>query len=86
VNPLPDYVFFNHQAHIRRGVNCSVCHGAVETMPLMRKEHVLEMSWCVDCHTHPDRAFRNKPVHGSLIVPTAHNLKPASKDCYACHR
>src|SRR5690606_10903716 len=29
VHVLPDYVYFNHQPHIQRGVSCDTCHGNV---------------------------------------------------------
>ena len=30
VHDLPDYVQFNHQRHIKGGVNCTECHGQVK--------------------------------------------------------
>ena len=35
VYDLPNFVYFNHQIHIRQGVGCNVCHGPVDKMPLM---------------------------------------------------
>ena len=32
VNDLPDYVYFNHSAHVARGVGCVSCHGRVDKM------------------------------------------------------
>src|SRR5690606_26798427 len=29
VHDMPDYVFFNHSAHVNNGVGCSSCHGRV---------------------------------------------------------
>lgn len=34
VNRLPDYVYYNHSIHIAKGIGCSSCHGAVDTMQL----------------------------------------------------
>src|SRR5947208_14538025 len=34
VHDLPDYAYFNHAVHVRKGVGCSSCHGAVDRMPL----------------------------------------------------
>ncbi|ARN79717.1 cytochrome c3 family protein [Methylocystis bryophila] len=53
VHHLPAYVYFDHSVHIANGVGCSTCHGAVETMPLMRQTQPLTMSWCLDCHRNP---------------------------------
>jgi hypothetical protein len=47
---LPDYVRFPHMRHIRAGLNCQQCHGAVQTMAVVRRVVPLRMGWCVDCH------------------------------------
>lgn len=58
VHDLPDFVYFSHQIHIAKGVGCESCHGRVDQMPLMRRAASLHMSWCVDCHRHPELAVR----------------------------
>jgi hypothetical protein len=50
VHHLPDYVYFNHSVHVRHGVQCKQCHGAVEEMALVYQVAPLSMSWCLDCH------------------------------------
>jgi hypothetical protein len=60
VNRLPDYVFFDHSIHVAKGIGCSTCHGPVQTMALMRQAEPLTMSWCLDCHRHPERYIRPK--------------------------
>jgi hypothetical protein len=50
---LPDYVFFNHAAHVRKNVDCSVCHGNVKEMDRIVLNQKLEMGFCVDCHRQP---------------------------------
>lgn len=55
VNWVPEFVFFNHEAHVRAGVNCNVCHGPVQDMALTWKRHDLSMAWCLDCHEDPAR-------------------------------
>jgi hypothetical protein len=30
VYDLPDYVYFNHSIHIKKGVGCETCHGRVD--------------------------------------------------------
>src|SRR5690606_29899377 len=32
IHKLPDFVFFNHSAHVNRGVSCVSCHGRIDTM------------------------------------------------------
>jgi hypothetical protein len=53
VSKLPDYVYFNHQIHIARGVPCVTCHGRVDRMPLMQRAQAFQMRWCLDCHRDP---------------------------------
>src|SRR5207248_450924 len=38
VHDLPDFVFFDHSIHIKKGVGCVSCHGQVDRMPITRKE------------------------------------------------
>jgi len=58
VNDLPDFVYFNHSIHVKKGVGCATCHGPVDRMPLMYQEATLMMSWCLDCHRNPAKYVR----------------------------
>jgi hypothetical protein len=58
VNDLPDFVYFNHQIHIKQGVGCDTCHGPVDKMPLMYQAKPLLMEWCVGCHRAPENFIR----------------------------
>jgi cytochrome c7-like protein len=58
VNDLPDFVYFNHSIHIKKGVGCATCHGPVDRMPLMYQEASLQMQWCLDCHRNPAKYIR----------------------------
>jgi hypothetical protein len=58
VNDLPDFVYFNHQIHVRQGVGCVTCHGQVDQMPLMYQAKPLLMEWCLDCHRAPEKYLR----------------------------
>jgi len=58
VNDLPDFVYFNHQIHVNKGVGCVVCHGQVDKMPLMYQEQTLQMEWCITCHRNPENFIR----------------------------
>jgi hypothetical protein len=55
VHHLPQYVYFNHSIHIAKGVACTTCHGPVDRMPLMYQQNTLYMSWCIQCHRHPEK-------------------------------
>lgn len=60
VHDLPDFAYFDHSIHVAKGVGCETCHGRVDRMPLMAKRAPLTMSWCLDCHRHPERHLRPK--------------------------
>ncbi|MFQ6103117.1 MAG: cytochrome c3 family protein [Candidatus Glassbacteria bacterium] len=50
VYKLEDFVYFSHKRHIRKGIDCSQCHGKVEEMDRVVKVRELTMGWCVNCH------------------------------------
>jgi len=58
VHDLPDFVYFNHSIHVKKGVGCETCHGRVDRMPLMLQQRSLQMEWCLDCHRDPSRYLR----------------------------
>jgi len=73
VHNLPDYVYFDHRAHVVAGVTCQRCHGPVESMQRVRQQENLSMGWCVNCH----RDATKNGINGKA----AH----ASTDCAVCH-
>ncbi len=73
VHNLPDFVYFNHSAHVSAKVACERCHGAVETMERVSQVEDLSMGWCVNCHRTVNR------------IGVAGNSVDASLDCGACH-
>ncbi len=58
VHNLPDYVYFNHQAHVAASVACVSCHGRVDQMIVVKQVEPLSMSWCLDCHRNPAPKLR----------------------------
>lgn len=73
VHELPDFVFFNHRAHVQAGVQCQDCHGAVQTMERVRQVSDLSMGWCVNCHRDSNaQGLRGKTVNAPV-------------DCAGCH-
>lgn len=58
VHQSPDYVYFNHAVHVRRGVSCASCHGAVNGMEVVSQTESMSMKWCLDCHRSPENFLR----------------------------
>ncbi len=73
IHNLPDYVYFDHRAHVSAGVSCQHCHGNVESMQQVEQFSNLSMGWCVNCH-------RDTAEHGVDRQPVDPSL-----DCAACH-
>ena len=44
------HVRFNHAPHLRAGVDCSTCHGAIADQTVARRNVNLNMGYCVTCH------------------------------------
>ncbi len=98
VHDLPDFVYFNHSIHIKKGVGCETCHGRVDTMPLMYQQSNLQMRWCLDCHRNPEQYLRprefittmgyepSEPQEqlGARLVKEYHVQK--LETCWTCHR
>jgi hypothetical protein len=99
VHDLPDYVYFNHSAHVSRGVGCVTCHDRVDKMDVVYQAEKLSMGWCLDCHRHPDARLRPPELVTKMDWPPAgtdrlavgrhvreqYALNP-SEDCSTCHR
>jgi len=100
VHKTPDFVFFNHSAHVTRGVGCVSCHGPVNEMPVIVHTKSLSMGWCLDCHRHPEDKLRPvnevtnfawRPSEGrsqrdlGLFLKDAYKVQ-APEQCVGCHR
>ena len=100
MHKVPDYAYFNHAVHVRRGVSCVSCHGRIDQMEEVRHEKPLSMSWCLDCHRNPapnlrpaDKVFDLDWEFGSdeeqeqfarKLIQTAGIQPPLN--CSGCHR
>jgi hypothetical protein len=60
VHNLPDYVYFNHSAHLSAGVGCSTCHGRIDQMERVAQAQPLSMGWCLECHRNPEPNRRDR--------------------------
>jgi hypothetical protein len=98
VHDLPDFVYFNHSIHVKKGIGCESCHGRVDRMPLMYQENSLQMEWCINCHRNPELYVRPRSeitTMGYRPVKAQSELGPElvreygvrpSLDCSTCHR
>ncbi|MDG2094640.1 MAG: cytochrome c3 family protein, partial [Phycisphaerales bacterium] len=59
IHDLADYAYFNHAAHVNRGVSCVECHGRIDTMEVVYQAETLSMKWCLDCHREPEPHLRD---------------------------
>jgi hypothetical protein len=98
VHDLPDFVYFNHSIHVKKGMGCETCHGRVDQMPLMEQVNTLQMAWCLDCHRNPENYVRPRseittmgyrpPVPQSVIGPQLvkeYGINSLTS-CSTCHR
>ncbi len=98
VHRLPDFVYFNHQAHVTAGVSCVSCHGRVDQMIEVKQVQPLSMAWCLDCHRNPAPSLRpvelvtnlgwkpdRDPAALGAELMEAKRIAPPV-DCSGCHR
>jgi hypothetical protein len=98
VHRVPDYVFFNHQAHVTAGVSCVSCHGRVDQMVEVKQVEPLNMAFCLDCHRHPAPNIRpveqvtnlawkpdRDPAAIGREIIEARGINPP-QNCSGCHR
>ena len=98
VHDLPDFVYFNHSAHVNKGVGCTTCHGPVDKMAYVWQEKSLLMEWCLECHRQPEKYLRPKAeVYSTAWQPPSNQLELGRKlaaeynvktqvTCSTCHR
>jgi hypothetical protein len=101
IHDLPDYAYFNHAAHVNRGVSCVSCHGRVDRMEEVYQHQPLSMGWCLECHRNPEPHLRDPKLATDLgwqFEGTAaeerlyhawwkeiNQINPG-EDCSVCHR
>ncbi len=48
---VPDHVYFTHRVHTQiGGLDCTDCHGPVESMDRLVAPRTFEMGFCLECH------------------------------------
>ncbi len=102
VHNLPDYSYFDHSAHINKGVSCVSCHGRVDQMETVFQAKTLSMAFCLECHRAPEKHLRplDQVTNMTWTPPDGDQLKiglelkdklgirgPAyMTSCSTCHR
>jgi hypothetical protein len=100
IHRLPDFVYFNHSAHVTAGGSCVSCHGRIDQMIEVHQEKPLNMAFCLDCHRNPAPNVRpaelvtkldwvpengQDPAEiGRAIIAEKHISPPTN--CSGCHR
>jgi hypothetical protein len=98
IHRLPDYVYFNHEAHLNAGVSCVSCHGRIDQMIEVEQAKPLNMAFCLDCHRDPAPNLRptelvtkldwvpdrDPRAIGEEIIAEKHINPPVQ--CSGCHR
>jgi len=95
IHRLPDFAYFNHSIHVKKGVACQTCHGPIESMGRVAQFSSLTMGWCLDCHRRSWPAARERETVAALNVPEAERVYPPGDapmtranrltDCDVCH-
>ncbi|MEN9663026.1 MAG: hypothetical protein RL324_1975 [Verrucomicrobiota bacterium] len=100
IHTTPDYVYFNHAAHVNRGVSCVECHGKINEMDVVAHAQPLSMGFCIECHRNPELRVREKADVFNLDSPRIADksgveagmkfihdwkIKPP-ESCSGCHR
>lgn len=100
IHQTPDYAYFNHSAHVNRGISCVECHGNINHMEVVTHMKPLSMGFCLDCHRQPEAHVREPGDVYNLDSPTiaqksgreaavkfVHDwkIKPP-QSCSGCHR
>ena len=97
IHKIADYAYFDHSAHLTRGVGCVSCHGRIDQMIVVRQAEPLNMEWCLNCHRNPAPALRPldkitdmdwqpSPEWQKEAEIKAAKLQPPIVNCAGCHR
>ncbi len=71
VAQVPDFVQFNHRAHVAAGQNCEDCHGDMSKVTVAENPQVFNMGFCLKCH--------------QTVAGDNHELLVKLTDCGTCH-
>jgi hypothetical protein len=98
VHDLPDFVYFNHSVHVKKGVGCETCHGRIDQMAGIYQASSLQMEWCITCHRAPEQFLRPREAVYQMGYRPAGDQLTIGRDlvkkydvksltsCSTCHR
>ena len=98
VHDLADYAYFDHSAHVNRGIGCVSCHGRIDQMEVVTQQEPLSMGWCLECHRNPEPHLRpldqitnmtwTAPVDAAEAAALQEVVDKAhpQESCSTCHR
>src|SRR6478672_1964445 len=100
IHRVPDFVYFNHSVHVTRGISCVECHGRIDQMDEVYHAKPFSMSFCLECHRHPELKLRppEKITDLAWQPPSPNEQKEfgerkmvewkveSLQTCSACHR
>ncbi len=98
IHKLADFAYFDHSAHVNKGVSCVACHGRIDQMDEVRAVKPLSMGWCLECHRNPAPNIRDRKLITNLAwkpdgdpaelgrqFMEKYHVQPRT-DCSTCHR
>jgi hypothetical protein len=80
VHKMPDYVYFDHSAHVNRGISCQSCHGRIDQMEVVYQVESQSMGWCLDCHREPEKHLRPLEEVYNLNYDANHAVQKYGKE------
>ncbi|HEX8548009.1 MAG TPA: cytochrome c3 family protein, partial [Cytophagaceae bacterium] len=93
VHNLPDLAYFNHAQHVNvGGLECTNCHGPIDTMEVVHQVSPLTMGWCINCHRETsvngkDNAYYDKllELHNKVSKKELKVADIGGLECSKCH-
>lgn len=81
IHKVPEYAYFNHAAHVTKGIDCKSCHGDIRKMEVVEQVHPFTMANCINCHRqgHERLPYLKEQFAKGQVVKGPEN-------CNACHR
>ena len=86
VHRVPDFAYFNHAAHVNKGVDCLNCHGDMRKTEVVESVKNLTMGACLDCHRDTKNKIAVINPNNPNKITSSSQEKNGPTNCAACHR